>query len=423
MNTKKVLYYLAGITLLLILVIFSGNRLGFLGTSAAVEVQTEKAERRDIAERVAASGKIFPETEVKISSEVSGEITAILIAEGDSVERGQLLLEINPDIYKSMLERAEATLNQSRANLASSKARKIQAEAQFLNAELTFNRSKKLFEERVISESEFESAQVAYTTSQSEVDAAEQAVLAAEFNIKSAQATVNEARDNLARTSIRSPINGIVSKLSAEPGERVVGTAQMLGTEIMRVADFDIMEVRVEVSESDILRVGVGDSADVEVDAYLNEVFTGVVTRVAQSSAGSDMQLMTDQATNFMVYIRLVPESYLHVMDRVKSKFPFRPGMSAAVEIRTAKVQDVISVPIQSVTLRTIENDEKETEVVFVSENNKAKIRMVKTGIQDDRYIEIKEGLNEGEVIISGPFRAVSRILEEGTEIEHSSEK
>lgn len=414
---KKIFFYIITGVVAIILFIVIANRMGWIGGAAAIEVTLQASEKRDITETVAASGKIYPETEVKISSEVSGEIIQITIQEGDSVKKGDLLIAINPDIYQSMVDRAEAALNQARANLATSRAREAQAKAQAENAEISFNRNKRLFEQKVISDSEFESAQVAFSTARAEQEAAAQSVEAARFNIKSAEAALREARDNLNRTTIRAPMNGIVSMLGVEVGERVVGTAQMLGTEILRIADFDVMEVRVEVSEADILRVGIGDSAKIEVDAYLGETFKGVVTRVAHSANVQAGQLVADQATNFKVYIRLDPQSYAHVIQNLKSLYPFRPGMSATVDVLTAFRSDVIAVPIQSVTLRGENENDADTEVVFIYQDGVVVQRAVKTGIQDDRFIEIKSGVEDGEKVVSGPFRAVSRELSDGVEV------
>lgn len=425
MNSKKWLIALGVIVVILIIAGVLKGKSGGKGKKVAIE----KVERRTIIETVAASGKIQPETEVIISSDVSGEIIEMAVAEGDRVKAGDLLLKINPDLVESALSRAEAALNTTKANLAGAKARLAQSESQFQNAKASFDRNKQLAESKVISQAEFDQAKANYEVAMADVEAAKESVRAGMFNVRSSEATLKEARENLGRTSIYSPMNGIITKLNKEQGERVVGTAQMAGTEIMTVADLNVMEVAVEVNENDIVRVSINDTTEIEVDAYLNKTFKGIVTEIANSANTAGMS--ADQVTNFDVKIRMLQSSYQDLVDqRADSSSPFRPGMSATVDIRTTQVDDVITVPIQAVTVRKDtanvkgdmkageeEADEK-IEVVFVKNGEKVKMVKVETGIQNTMYIEIKNGLAEDEEIVVAPYTLVSKILKDGQNIE-----
>jgi HlyD family secretion protein len=439
MKSKK-LFKIALIALALIIVfLLIARKAGWIGAMEGARVTVEEASLRNIVEVVTASGKIQPVTEVKISPDVSGEIIELPILEGDYVERGQLLARINPDMYVSARDRMEAALNTSRANLATSRARSAQAEAQFINAEASYLRSRKLFQEQAISASEYDAARANYLVSQAEVEAAKQSVVSAEYQVKSAEAGLKEARESLQKTSLFSPMDGTISRLDAEIGERVVGTSQFAGTEIMRIANLNQMEVLVEVNENDIVRVNEGDTARIEVDAYFTERFTGVVTSIANSAKVQGQSV--DQVTNFEVRIRILPSSYTHLQreDRPYSS-PFRPGMSATVDILTRRVSQVVTVPIQAVTTREPDSkpgqeegeEEEETrdrlmslpkEYVFVYEEEKAILREVTTGIQDTYYIEILTGLEEGEKIITGPYRLVSRQLKDGDAVTRSKKE
>lgn len=420
------------------------------------KVATEKAEKRDIIEVVSASGKVQPEVEVKISSDVSGEIVDLLVKEGDTVKKGDLLLRIDPVIYQSAVDRMQATLNGSEANRANSAARLNQSQAQLTNAEAAFNRSDKLFKQGAISQSEFDQAKATYESAKAEVAAAQEAVNSADFTIKSTQASLKEAKDNLAKTSIYAPVDATVSALNKRKGERVVGTAQMEGTEIMRLANLLDMEVLVDVNEHDILRVHLGDTAYVEVDAHDNRKFKGIVTEVANSANTNALTASTDQVTNFEVKVRILRDSYADLMDpEHPERYPFLPGMSATVEIQTRKVKDVITVPIQAVTTRTdtsssakgkdislgtdaredgdggdngdvVVKDKKEVTVksndpvicVFVFRDGKSVLVPVKSGIQDNMYIEIQSGLKVGDEIITAPFGAIRTILRNRGDVE-----
>jgi len=434
MKSKKLIKY--GIILVAILIVFIiiGQSRGWIGSHDGYRVTTDKAERRDIIEVVTANGKIRPVTEVKISPDVSGEVVKLNVEEGDYVEHGDLLVRINPDVYESMLDRAIASLNTNKANLASSRSRKVQAEAQYVNAESSYLRNKKLFEEDAISRSEYDAALSQYQTAKAEVESAEQSIIAAQYQVKSAEASVREARDNLTKTNIFSPMNGTLSRLDTEVGERVVGTSQYAGTEIMRIANLNNMEVLVDVNENDIIRVSEGDTALIDVDAYLGEQFLGVVTSIANSAR--DEALSSEQVTNFEVRIKILSTSYEHLLDDTRVNVsPFRPGMSATVDIQTQKAFDVISIPIQAVTTRDVDMHEEQDsidvaegnvnnkteittsgirEYVFAYDKGIAKLISVKSGVQDLNYIEISEGLDLGDEIIIGPYRAVSSILNDG---------
>lgn len=432
MKQNKVLKVALIIVGVLIVFLIIGRRAGWIGSSEGVRVSVEAAENRDIVEIVTANGRVRPVTEVKISSDVSGEIIELNVEEGDYVERGELLARINPDIYESALDRAEAALNTARANLASARARTVQAEAQFANASASYERNRRLFEQNAISESEYDNALSQYRSAEADLEASRQNVVASEFQVKSAEAGVNEARDNLIKTTLFAPMDGTVSRLDSEIGERVVGTSQMAGTEIMRIANLNAMEVQVEVNENDIVRVNEGDTAYIQVDAFFGDNFMGEVTSIANSAIGEG--LSTDQVTNFEVRIRILPESYEHLLREDRPHLsPFRPGMSAAVDIQTRQAYGVVSVPIQAVTTRADTgrsdregNDEdsgrdavreRPKEYVFLFRDGIAERVEVRSGIQDSHYIEIREGLEEGQEVITGPYRLVSRELRDGDEV------
>ncbi|MFZ5429659.1 MAG: efflux RND transporter periplasmic adaptor subunit [Bacteroidota bacterium] len=409
MKKKNRLLPLAIIALVLIIVfLVVGKKAGWIGSDLTVNVLSQKAEARTITEQITANGKIQPKTEVKISPDVSGEIIELYVEEGNQVIAGDPLLVIKPDMYISALNRAEAALNSAKARLA-------QAEAQLIERQLAFKRAEQLFSTQTIAQSDFETAQAGFRVAESEVKAAQ-------FSVKSAEATVAEAREQLTKTRVFAPISGTVSRLNVEKGERVVGTGMYAGTETMVIADLDKMEVRVDVNENDIVKVSLGDTALIQVDAYLNRKFKGIVTEIANSArvAGTT----ADQVTNFEVKIFLIHNSYADLIDTVRQRiYPFRPGMSASVDILTNTREQVITVPVQAVTTRIPEKprgqvvaagtalaDERQ-EVVFRIEEGRARKVVVKTGIQDKNYIEITEGLSAGDDIIAGPFNVVSRTL------------
>ena len=370
-----------------------GTLTGVVKTEEVQQVETEKVKRRSITETVSASGKIQPEVEIKISPDVSGEIVELLVKEGDRVNKGDLLLKIKPDIYKSILERNKASVNTAKANLAKSKAQLAESKA-------SFNRNKRLYNQEAISLSEFEQIEATYKVANLNVESSEYAV-------SSAKASLNEAEENLDKTSIYAPVDGTISRLNIELGERVVGTGQMSGTELLRLADLSAMEVAVEVNENDIVRVHLGDTSLIEVDAFLGEEFKGIVTEIANSANVSGVS--ADQVTNFEVKIRILDNTN------------FRPGMTASVEVQTKLVQNVISVPIQAVTIRkdTAEKSgNKKVECVFRFKNEIANFTIVKTGIQNDKFIQVLEGISDSDVVIVGPYSLVSKTLKDGTKVE-----
>jgi HlyD family secretion protein len=414
-----------GIAVVIVIIgLVIAKKVGWIGSNNATSVSVESAAKRDIVETVSASGKVQPEKEIKISADVSGEIVELYVKEGDVVKKGTLLCKINPEIYLSSLDRAQAAVNGSVANLSSSKSRLAQAVSQLQKAELTYNRNKKLYDDKVISSQDFEAIKSAYEVAKSEVDAARMAIASSEFTIKSSQASLKESKENLNKTNIYAPVDGTISKLSKEKGERVVGTNMMEGTEIMRLANLNEMEVSVDVSESDIVRVSRGDTAEIEIDAYLGRKFKGVVTEVANSATVSGVQ-STDQVTNYTVKARILRESYQDLLEGKSADFsPFRPGMSTTIDIITNRVLSVLSVPIAAVTTRDSSKSEskkgteisntKVKECVFVVEDGKIKMKFVKTGIQDNMNIQILEGLSNEDKVVTSPFRAISKTLKEG---------
>ncbi|MFN6379649.1 MAG: efflux RND transporter periplasmic adaptor subunit [Flavobacteriales bacterium] len=427
---KIVLGILGGILFLVILMsIFTGGK-------SEVEVTTDKVAKRSIVETVSASGKLQPQTEVKIQSEVSGQIVELPVKEGDLVEKGQLLVRINPDLYIAAVNRAEAALNTAKSNLASARARLAQAEAQFKAQELNFERQRRLYDEKAISKAEFDNAVSQYETAKAEVIAAKETINGAEFSIESAQASKNEATDNLKRTTIMAPMSGTVTALTKEIGETVLGNNMMSGDIIMKISALNTMEVNVEVNESDIVRVNVGDSAIVEVDAFQDVKFKGIVTEIGNTAlnALTGAALSTNEVTNFSVKILVLEESYSDLLKGQAAGYsPFKPGMSATVDIETETVMDVLTVPIKAVTSRddtaSFKSDE-ETKLkepliaVFVlNESNEAIIREVKTGAQDDEYIHIKDGLKEGEEVITGPYEEVAKRLKNKDKVKKEEQK
>lgn len=414
--TKKTRNILLGVGLLALIVV-----LGIVGKNrnkGDIEVNVAGIEKRTIISTVSANGKIRPEAEVKISPDVSGEITELYIQEGDTVKEGQLLLKINPDLYITSRDRAKAGVSSAQSTYNSTKAQLTQAQSRFTEQKAVYNRSKQLFEDKVISQAEFDAATAAYQVSKSEVKAAQERLAAARFNIDNSRASLNEANKNLGRTSIFAPSDGVVSALNNEKGERVVGTAQMAGTEIMVISNFNNMEVIVDVNENDILQIKNGDTAVIEVDAYNDRKFKGLVTEIAKSANNSGgIQISTDQVTNFEVKIRLLKASYSDLLE--VSDAPFLPGMSANVEIQTETRAGINCLPIEAVGTREPEKDstsktgdeDELDEVIFTVENGKAVKHIVTTGIQDSRYIEVTSGLGDIEEVIVGPYEAISKKL------------
>ena len=440
MKNKKILPYAIGVLVIAIILLVVGKKMGWFGKEFTISIATETVKGTTLTEFITANGKIQPETQVKISPDVSGEVIELYVEEGNEVIAGQLLCVIKPEMYVSALNRAEAALNSSKARLA-------QTEAQQIERELAYNRAKQLFDKNTIPLSEFETAQASFKVAQAEVKAAQ-------FSVKSAEATVAESREQLTKTKIYAPISGTISALNIEKGERVVGTSMMIGTEMMIIANLNKMEVQVDVNENDIVKVAMFDTALVEVDAYLNRKFKGIVTEIANSA--STLGATSDQVTNFEVKVLLLSESYADLIDSVsKNYYPFRPGMSAAVDILTESRDNVLSVPISAVTTRIKLKDggtrevseevktetdtetdtgavtnvneatkkEEKQEVVFVLNGSRVKKVEVKTGIQDNTSIQIVEGLKEGDEVVIAPFNAINKTLKDSMLVKKVTEE
>jgi HlyD family secretion protein len=399
------------------------------------KVAIEAAEKRTIVETVYSSGKLFPATELEITSNISGTIIELYVEEGDLVKKGQLLAKVDPEALVSIVERAEAATDGSKAQLAAVRAQKKQLEAQFENTRIIYERNKQLYEEGVISKAEYEAAVATYNTSKANIEGAVQNILAAEYSVKSAEATVKEQKKNLSQTRIYAPISGVVSTLYKKQGEQVVGTAQMAGTPILKIANLKTVEVRVDVNERDILTTSIGDSAEIELDAYPDRKFLGIITKIANTATGLSSittQLTSDQVTNFEVAILMLEDSYKD-LDTKSERSPFRAGLSASAEIKTNTAMNILSVPVAAVTARedededaipTKDKDEKKIkEYVFVQIGDSVSMRQVTTGIQNDNFIEIKTGLKAGENLVKAPYDAISKTLEDGTKVEVVEEK
>ncbi len=470
-KSNRLVWILGGVIALLLAVAYFTQKNKKVGDKVAVD----KATKRTLMETVSASGRIFPEKEIKISSDVSGEVTEVLVKEGDSVRAGQLLVRVNAEIYKDQVTRGEAGVSVSKAQYANAlsnvegtrsrqlqvAAQREQTQAQLENNRLAFKRNDQLHRDGVISDAEFETTQgqlrqteaslkaieAQIESAKSDVNSSQQTAQAAGFQLKSSEASLKELRTNLNKTSIYAPASGVVSKLNVEKGERVVGTAQMSGTEIMRVANLSAMEVQCDVSENDILRVAVGNEVDIEVDAFSGRKFKGRVSEIANTAsnaitAAGQPNLTTDQVTNFVVKIRIEAESYADLMRGGRP--PFRPGMSASIDIHTNTVNNAISIPIQSVTTRELDTDLKKAkaeenkdlaqtakktglepikELVFVVSGDTVKQIEVKTGIQNTQFIQIISGLKGDEEVVSAPYNLIARKLKSGMKIQKVSEK
>lgn len=423
---KKTLWVIISLVALLVIIIVVGKLRGDKGTKVAVE----KAAPHTIIEVVTASGKIYPETEVKISPEVSGEITELTVEEGDSVHKGQLLVKINPAIYSSMVQQASASLQESRSRAVNAKEMAAQAKAQYEQAKLNYDRNKQLYEDKVISAMEFEQVKTQYLSTKASYEAALSSADGGQYNVSGARANLSQAQENLRRTTIIAPTSGIISQLNVKLGERVVGTAQMAGTEMLTIADMSRIEVRVEVSETDIAKVKVGDTTIIAADAYRDRTFKGIVSKVGVSSTTSLSQLTTDQVTNYTVHILILQNSYQDLNTELqKGTFVFKPGMSASVDVQTRKEANTLAVPVNAVTTREWPDsvrkqkdaigDDEIRQVVFVydAKAQKVTIRDVKTGIQDNEYIQITDGLKEGEQVVIAPYGAVARTLKNDTKV------
>jgi len=399
---KSIKWIIAAAIVLIVILAVIGNK----NSKNAVEVEAQQTASRTIVEVIPANGKIQPVTEVKISPDVSGEIVELNYQECDVIKRGDLIIKIKQDVYISMRERAEASLNSVKAQLS-------QQLAQFQQIEQTYLRNKSLYEQKAISASDYENALSQYQVAKAQIKAAE-------FNVKSSEAALKEAQENLTKTIIYAPMDGIISKMSVEKGERVVGTSQMAGTEMLRIANFQYMEVLVDVNENDIIRIAQGDTATIDVDAYPGRKFTGIVTQIANSA--KNIGSAVDQVTNFEVKVYILPESYNDLLEQGKT--PFRPGMSASVSVQTNRKENVIAIPLQSITTRSdLLSDSVKTalgtgfiaeQVFVIKEDNTVELRQITTGIQDLGFIEVLTGLKEGETIVTAPFTAISKTLKDG---------
>lgn len=443
MNKKLKWIIISLVAVLVIIVVL--KKTGYIGKEEGTKVSAEKAARRTITETVNASGKIYPEIEVKMSPDISGEIVELNVEEGDSVSKGQVLARIYGDIYATQRDQAVAIVQQQQAQVANASASLGALQAQLDQAKKTYDMQKQLYDEKVISASEFNTADAAYKTAQANFNAAKKGILGSQASVQSAKAALEKANKDISRATLVAPMSGVISLLNVKKGERVVGSSMMAGTEMMRIADMSKIEIRVDVGENDIPKVHLGDSATVEVDAFNNRKFKGVVTQIASSNNGAatanNSSNVSTDVTNYKVYIRLDPDSYKDLIDRTKKKnFPFRPGMSASADIQTRTHFNALSIPINAVTTRE-KNDsiakakmaapEKNNnpsmedansnssasdldEVVFLTQpDGTVKKQVVKTGIQDINYIEVTDGLKDGQEVITGPYDAVSKTLKD----------
>lgn len=428
-SNKRRNYLLLGMAAVILLLIIA-RQVGWIGGKTLPLAETTVVTRKTVIEEVIANGKIQPTIEVAISADISGEIIELPFKEGDKVKKGQIVCRIRPDQYQRGVERAEANVNAARSQMSGAKASYAQIKAQLERATLLYNRQKKLYAEHAISLADFETSEAEYKALTAQAEGAKDAVESALYNLNSVEASRREARDQLTKTTLYAPMDGYISRLNKQVGERVVGTMQMEGSEILRIAKLDAMEVQVEINEMDIVKIHHGDSAKIEVDAMPGQIFSGYITEIASSSAGGSGAgiLNTDKVTNFVIKVRISPQSYSQFTDSTrKSPTPFRPGMSATVAIQSKKVNNALVVPITAVTVRNSEGKRdtaksasigfSDDEVVFILKNDSAKMQQVKTGIQDDKNIVILSGLSENQVIISGPFSLVSQKLKDGDKV------
>lgn len=448
---NKKIWWIIGILLVIATTLIILKKKEVIGKKEATKVATEKITKRTIIETVNASGKVYPEDERKVSSDVSGEVVDMYVEEGDSVRKGQVLAKVFADVLTSDRDRAASIVNQQQAQVGNTQASLRSFEARLNQAKLTYDRQKKLYDEKVISKAEFETAESAYLTARADLDAAKQTIRSGQASVQSAQASLTAANKNLSRTTVLAPMDGIVSLLAVKKGERVAGNSFSLGTEIMRVADMSKIEVRVDVGENDIPKVKLGDSAIVEVDAYNDRKFKGVVTQISSSSTSaqtSGAAAASGDVTNYKVYIRIDPSSYADLIDPTKGKnLPFRPGMSASADIMTTKQANVLAVPILAVTTRdkneqgskakakeeadkkkaqgqevtttnnAVMTDEMEEVVFVVQKDGTVKKVAIRTNIQDNEYIEVMSGLKDGDEVVSAPYNTISKTLKDGMKV------
>lgn len=437
---SKKLIWIIVILVVIIIALFALSKAGVFGGNEGTEVTAEKAALRNITEIVTASGKVFPEIEVKVSPDISGEIVELDVAEGDTVKKGEVLAKIYGDIYASQRDQAAALVSQSQAQVANSNAQLEALKATLDQASSAYNRQKTLYDQKVISASEFEQAQQAYLSAKANYDAAKQAIKANVANVQSAQASLTKAEKDVSRAIITAPMDGVISLLSVKKGERVAGNSFNVGTEMMRIADLSSIEVQVDVGENDIPKVKLGDTASIEIDAFNNRKFKGVVYKIANpvtSTLSSSSVSTSTQVTNYEVHIRLFPDSYKDLI--VKGQpFPFRPNMSASADIQTRTNLNVLSVPLNAVTTRDknetktagldkssddnsntqASNSDDVQEVVFVvQKDNTVRKKVVTTDIQDINYIQITSGINAGDMVVTAPYDVVSKQLKDSTKV------
>ena len=438
---SKKLKWIIGILVVLIVALIALSKAGVFGKDEGTKVTAEAAENRVITEIVTASGKVFPEIEVKVSPDISGEIVQLNVAEGDTVKRGQVLANIYADIYASQRDQAAAVVTQSEAQVSNSKSQLESLKASLDQTESAYKRQKTLLDQKVISQAEFEQAQQAYLSAKANYQAATDGIRANQANVQSAMASLTRANKDVNRATITAPMDGVVSLLAVKKGERVAGNSFNVGTEMMRIADLNSMEAQVDVGENDIPKVKLGDTALVEIDAFSNRKFKGVVYKIANpvTNALSSSSSST-QVTNYQVHIRLLPESYKDLI--VKGQpFPFRPNMSASADIQTRTHANVLSIPLNAVTTsykkdgkapgeakKEENNDQDNTEsassdddieeVVFIVDSTGVvRKKTVKTDIQDINFIEIKEGIKAGDKVVTGPYDVVSKQLKDSSKV------
>lgn len=436
---KKLLWIIVGVVVI-VGVLYGLKAGGVIGKEEGIKVSTEKALKRTITETVTASGKVYPEIEVKVSSDVSGEIVELNVEESDTVRKGQVVARIYADIYSTQRDQMNAMVGQAKAQVSNAEANQVGLKATLDQATSNYNRQKKLLDDKVISRSEFETAEQAYKSAQASYNAALQSIKAGQLNIQNVQAQLAKADKDLSRTTILAPMDGVVSLLNVKKGEKVAGNSFNVGTEMMRIADMNSIVTQVDVGENDIPKVKIGDTALVEVDAYNNRKFKGIVYKIANPSTSAATSSSTD-VTNYKVHIRLLVDGYRDLIK--KGSFPFRPGMSASADIQTRTEANVLSVPLNAVTTRDKEEAKKDDkakddakkdqksstdqtpavstepeEVVFIlQKDNTVKKFKVKTGVQDLNNIQIIDGIKEGDEVITGPYATVSKTLKDGLKV------
>ncbi len=437
-SLKWIIISLSAVIVLLIVL----KATGVLGKDEGIQVTAEKAENRTITEVVTASGKIFPEIEVKVSPDISGEIVELNVEEGDTVRKGQVLAKIYADIYQSQRQQAAAVVSQSEAQVNNAKAQLLALQATLDQAQSTYNRQKKLLADKVISQAEFEQAEQAYLSAKAQYNAGKASINATQANVQGAEASLTTAEKDMSRATIVAPMDGVISLLAVKKGERVAGNSFNVGTEMMRIADLNSIEAQVDVGENDIPKVKLGDTALVEVDAYTGRKFKGIVYKIA-NPVTSALSSATSSATvtNYQVHIRILPDSYKDLMKKGQP-FPFRPNMTASADIQTQTHTNALSVPLNAVTTREKKSDKSKSkdstttanalsassasnnsdddieEVVFViGSDGMVHKKPVKTDIQDINYIQIISGIKAGDMVVTGPYDVVSKQLSDSIKV------